>query len=235
MAVSVNGQEVKAAIFDLDETLYQFPPEKQALIWIDLRRQLVISALAGRGITNPSEEMIENTVATYIKQAKKLGWKHAYLALGGNEEDYPKITGSFSIAEYLSYDSALVELLNLLSNYFPVHIFTGSSRECAFEALEVLIGQLSDRFTSERMLTSDDMRRGTKPDLEAYQEMLERFALEPKSTIFVDDQLSEVETAASLGMITFLLQPESQGAIELPPHILINSLSDLLEHLKIED
>lgn len=235
MSVSVNGQEVKAAVFDFDETLYQFQPEKQALIWLDLRRQLVISALAGRGITNPSEEMIEKTVAIYIKQAEKLGWKHSYLALGGNEEDYPKITGSFSIAEYLSYDSALVELLNLLSKYFPVHIFTGSSRECAFDALEVLIGELSDRFTTERMLTSDDMRRGTKPDLEAYQEMLERFALEPKSTIFVDDQLSEVETAASLGMITFLLQQASQGETQLGPHIVLKSLYDLLEHLKIED
>ncbi len=235
MPVSVNGHEVKAAVFDLDETLYKFPPEKQALIWLDLRRQLVTSALANRGISNPSEEMIEKTVATYIKQAKKLGWKHSFLALGGTEEDYPKITGSFSVAEYLSYDAALVELLNLLSNYFPVHIFTGSSRESAFEALEVLLGELSERFTSERMLTSDDMHDGTKPDPEAYQEMLKRFNLEPKSTIFVDDQLSEVETAASLGMITFLLQQESQGAIELPPHILINSLSDLLEHLKIED
>jgi FMN phosphatase YigB (HAD superfamily) len=71
--------------------------------------------------------------------------------------------------------------------------------------------------------------------LEAYQEMLERFALEPKSTIFVDDQLSEVETAASLGMITFLLQQASQGETQLGPHIVLKSLYDLLEHLKIED
>ena len=79
------------------------------------------------------------------------------------------------------------------------------------------------------------MHNATKPDLEAYQEMLERFALEPESTIFVDDQLAEVETAVSLGMITFLIQELNQGENEFSPHILINSLADLLDHLQIDD
>jgi hypothetical protein len=36
-------------------------------------------------------------------------------------------------------------------------------------------------------------------------------------------------------MITFLLQQASQGETQLGPHIVLKSLYDLLEHLKIED
>jgi FMN phosphatase YigB (HAD superfamily) len=115
-----------------------------------------------------------------------------------------------------------------------VHIFTGSTRERVFNALKVLIGNSSDQFIYDRVLAVDDMSQGTKPDPEAYQEMLERFNIEPESTIFVDDQLSEVETAASLGMITFLIQKQNLGETELPPHIVLNSLFDLLDHLEID-
>jgi FMN phosphatase YigB (HAD superfamily) len=52
---------------------------------------------------------------------------------------------------------------------------------------------------------------------------------------FVDDQLSEVETAASLGMITFWFQNNNHhGDNAFDPHIVINSLADSPKHLIIK-
>ena len=153
--------------------------------------------------------------------------------MGGSEAAYLEITSSLTTADYLSYDPELVELLSLLMQHLPVHIFTNSVRVRVFEALEVLIGSLNEQFY-KRVLAIDDMKKGTKPSIEAYQEMLERFKLEPESSIFIDDQLSEVETAASLGMMTFLIQEQGKEEKTINPHIVINSVLDLTKHLEIK-
>ncbi|MFA6814554.1 MAG: HAD family hydrolase [Candidatus Pacebacteria bacterium] len=237
MEIEVRGRKVRAVVFDLDETLYRCSGEAEEKMWGDLRRKLVTApeVLAKQGIVDPEEETIKKLVESYVEQAQEIGWKLSFLAMGGSEESFFDITSSLSTADHLSYDPDLVELLNLLMQHLPVHVFTGSVRERAFEALEVLIADLSGQFQNNKLLAGDDMRQATKPDLAAYQEMLDRFDLNPETTILVDDQLSEVETAASLGMITFWIQELNQGENEFSPHILINSLADLLDHLQIDD
>jgi FMN phosphatase YigB (HAD superfamily) len=236
MAVNLHGREVSAAVFDFDQTLYPCSGEAEELMWGGLRRKLVTDpdVLAKQGIVDPDEKTIKKLVKTYVKQAQEIGWKPSFLTMGGNEEAYLEITSSLSIADYLSYDQELVALLSLLMQHLPVHIFTGSTRKRVFDALEVLIGNLSEQFLYQRLLAVDDMKKGSKPDLAAYQEMLERFKLKPESTIFVDDQLSEVEAAASLGMITFLIRELGEEEQSVNPHIVINSVLDLTKHLEIK-
>jgi FMN phosphatase YigB (HAD superfamily) len=236
MAVKVNGKEVEAAVLDFDGTFYQLSPADQKRLWGNLHQQLAINALKNTGLDNPSQEKIDKTVSEYERNTDKLGYKGSFLALGGTEKDYKRlISMSVPITEFLTYDFELVKILSILMQHLGVYVFTGSPRERFFNALEELIGNLSDQFVYKRVLAMDDMRQGTKPDRKAYQEMVERFALNPETTIFVDDQQSEVKTAASLGMITFLIQQDSQGQPDFSPHIVIKSLHDLLEHLQIED
>ena len=236
MAVSLHGREVSAAVFDFDQTLYRCNGEAEEHMWGDLRRKLVTdpNVLAKQKIVNPDEETIKNLVKTYVELAQEISWKPAFLAMGGNEKDYLEITSSLSIADYLSYDPELVKLLSMLIQHLPVHIFTGSTRGRVFDALEVLLGSLSDQFLYKKVLAVDDMKKGTKPDLAAYQEMLERFRLEPQSTIFVDDQIAEVEAAASLGIMTFLIREQGEDDEAINPHILINSVLDLTKYLEIK-
>jgi HAD superfamily hydrolase (TIGR01509 family) len=233
MAISLHGREINAAVFDFDQTLYRRLGESEEEMWGDLRRKLVTNAdvLLKQKIADPDEETITKLVKTYVEQAQEIGWKPSFEVMGGSEEAYFEITSSLSIADYLSYDLDLVKLLSSLMQHLPVHVFTGSVRKRVFDALEVLLGSLSEQFLYKRVLAVDDMKKGAKPDLSAYQEMLERFNLKPETSIFIDDQLSEVEAAASLGMITFLIQ-EQDKIIE--PHIVINSVLDLTKYLEIK-
>lgn len=233
MTVSVKNKEINAIVSDLNQTFYRIPPEQEKVVWGDMRRNLAMNALARRGIADPSETLINDTIETLVEQAQIIGWKRSFMALGGNEADYFKIKSEVKIAEHLSYDPKLVEVLNLLTEHLPVHIFTGSQRDLAFKSLEILVGKQNKQRFEQRLLAIDDMRQASKPDLEAYQEMLERFHLEPEKTALIDDSLPEVEMAASLGMITFWIKNSHEGN-GFSPHILINSFADLPKHLHVE-
>jgi len=233
MPIRFNDREISAVVLDFDNTIYSADEELEAQIWGEVRRRLVKKVLEINGTKDISDHDFAQYLHNYVEQSKKIGWKPYFLEQGGSANDFLEIIASVSIADYLSFDEDLAKFINELMQYIPVYIFTGSNSQRVFEALNILIGDMWSQF-EHRVLAADDMKRGLKPDQAAYQEMIERFGIDPKNTIFLDDQLVEVQTAASLGIITFLIQ---RGSIEksVPgPHVILRSILELSTYLTCE-
>lgn len=234
MAIRFKGKEISSIVLDFDGTFYQTDDETELRIWDGIRRAMVSKFFEYRGETDVDGEKFEQLLEDFIQLAGEIGWKPAFIQLGGNSDDFVEIISTVSLAEHLAFDQQLVDLLNELIQHVPVYIFTGSNRKRVFDALEVLIGDLKQIFVEGRVLAADDMKNGLKPDEAAYSEMIERFEIEDSgSTIFVDDQETEVTSAERLGLITFWIQANG-GPKKDHPHVIISSILEITNHLEID-
>jgi len=228
MSVFYKGKEISSIVFDFDKTLYSADETLEEAIWGEARRKIVSMILEKEGVLNPSTETLENRLAAYLVEAKRIGWREAALAAGVNNEDFTKAITTVSKAEFLEYSPELVSLLQFLLDQVRLYIFTGSSRDSVLASLKVLIGELAKHF-EDRLLAVDDMQSGQKPSKEAYLELVEKFQLEPEKTIFIDDRLEEVSTAMKLGMITFWIG----GQENVTAHVAIKTVLELTDHLEV--
>lgn len=230
MPTTLNGKEViEAIVLDFDGTCYRVDSETDHKIWGELRRTIAFHSLKNKGISEPTELEIKREVEAYCQRAEEIGWTRASLETGISEAEYQKIVADVNKAKHLEFDTQLAGALEILLKELPVYVFTGSTRQSVLEALAVLVGDLWLDF-EQRLLAMDDMRQGQKPNSEAYQEMIKRFKINPETTILVDDQLAELETAASLGLITFLISDRGKT---IEPHLVLNKISQLLDYLDL--
>ncbi|NCN45251.1 MAG: hypothetical protein COU63_04690 [Candidatus Pacebacteria bacterium CG10_big_fil_rev_8_21_14_0_10_36_11] len=234
MTIELANKKIEAIVLDFDGTFYSANKELEAKIWGEARKKLITKILEFEGITSFTPEYFNQRLEEFIQEAQLNGWRVSFKKFGGTDEGFDEVISSVSVAEFLDFDQQLVDLLTELMSHVPVYIFTGSHRKRCWDALDVLVGDLINRFENS-ILAADDMEFGRKPVLAAYQEMVDRFALNPETTIFVDDQLVEVNSAAELGIMTFLIHETTNGEEAIGSHILINSLKKLLDHLVIKE
>ncbi len=89
----------------------------------------------------------------------------------------------------------------LLSNY-PRRLYSQSIEELAF--VEIVDGAV---FSFEV--------QSTKPEMEIYEALLEKYALNPTECVFIDDNRANIVAANQLGMATIHFHTKSQAEEEL--------------------
>ncbi|MBU0974172.1 HAD-IA family hydrolase [Patescibacteria group bacterium] len=232
MAIKYKGREIEAIVLDFDGTFYS-NKKLELKIWTNARKKLV-QILINKSVRVDiklidHEELLDK----YIQLALEKGWENAFIEFGGDIDDFNQIIYAVTKAEFLKFNTVLSDFLQELLKYVPIYIFTGSSRKTVIDALQVLTGELWVSF-ADNLLASDDMKIAKKPHIAAYEEMLQVFGLDATKTIFVDDQEVEVDAAAKLGIITFLIRENVDKNASSSLHTLIGSLCELQNHLTFE-
>ena len=229
MAIKYKDKEIEAIVFDFDGTFY-LNEGLEEKIWSDSRKKMVQKLIESSSIADIKKHNQEILLGMFIDRAYKFGWENSFIEFGGNIDDFHQIADNVSKAEHLKHDKDLTNFIKEMQQYVPIRIFTGSTRKTVIDALKVLVDDLWLPL-SENLLATDDMRVANKPNKEAYEEMLGVFGIEPSKTIFVDDQEVEVNTAANLDIITFLIQGSGVINKNGNSHVVLNSLVELRNHL----
>ena len=98
------------------------------------------------------------------------------------------------------YDG-LAEILSLLARRIPLYLLTNSNRSFTHRVLAHL--KITSHFSLVQSI--EDSSFHLKPDPQAYKILEKRTALDPPSTLVVDDSYRNLETATKLGFPTALV------------------------------
>ena len=217
MTSSPDLSHVDTWVFDLDNTLY--PASANLFPQIDLRMKTFIAELLGVGL----DEAFKIQKAYYHEHGTTLR------GLMINHTLDPD-----AFLEYvhdidhtvLTPDPALRQVIESLPGRKLIH--TNGSERHADGVLEAL--GLQDCFEA-----IFDIRAGNyipKPDPNSYARFLASHSFEPNSAIMFEDSVKNLKPAADLGMVTVLVQHETNAAAADPDihcHYVIEDLTEWLQ------
>lgn len=232
MSIKYKSREINAIVLDFDGTFYS-NKELELKIWSEARKKLVDKLISSSNRPEIRATRHEELLTKFVDLAIETGWENSFVEFGGTAADFHEIADNVTKAEYLKFDQKLTDFLQVLSLHVSVYIFTGSNRKTVIDALGVLTKELWIP-PANNLLAVDDMKVSNKPNIAAYEEMLNVFGLEAHKTIFVDDQEVEVNSAANLNIITFLINENKDSDVNFELHTPINSLVELQNHLIFE-
>ena len=180
--------QLECALFDLDNTLYP--------------KSAGIMDLVGKRINDYMALRLGMDEAT-IKALRPRYWEQYGTTMRGlllehgiNAEDYLQYVHGFSARELLAPN---VELDGVLARLpWRKVIFTSSTREHTHQVLAAL--DIARHF--ERTFDIRDTGYVCKPDPSAYHTVLQALNLQAEQCLLVDDSLPNLQSAASLGMVT---------------------------------
>lgn len=195
----LQGNEIDTLVLDFDGTLYWDDGSGYTdNIWLPVHKKLI-------RILYESERLSDNDVmekvTKYRRRAKIVGYSLAHREMGGDQETFDGLAHGAERAPHLSYNKDLKKLFEDLSQKIRVIIFTGAYHREAEKGLEKLLGGPFEGFV-DGILGTDDIQKYGKPDIEAYHFLIETFGIDSSSTLMVDDQFSEIESAKRVGFKT---------------------------------
>lgn len=232
MSIKYKSKEINAIVLDFDGTFYS-NKELELKIWTNSRKKLTEKLILTSTKEKIRETSHEELLTKFVDLAIEIGWENAFTEFGGTATDFHQIADNVSKAEFLKFDQKLTNFLQFLHQHVSVYIFTGSNRKTVIDALKVLIKEQWVLFANN-LLAVDDMKISIKPNIIAYKEMLDFFGLDAHKTIFVDDQEVEVNAAADLNIITFLIDEDNNRDTNSDLHTPISSLLELQNYLIFE-
>lgn len=190
---------MKAALFDLDNTLYA--PERNLFALIDVRINRYM-----REVVNIAPERVDDLRRDY--------WKTYGATLQGlirhhrvDAEDYLDYVHDVDVDGHLHADPALGQALKQLP--ISCYVFTNSSRTHAERVLKAL--DLQGLF--EEIFDIRIANYQPKPNVEPYLGVLRKLNQPANDCIMIEDSGENLKTARALGMKTMLV-----GAQGLCPH-----------------
>lgn len=119
---------------------------------------------------------------------------------------------SEDLRPYEQLNPRMLALLKRLRSTYKLAIISNDSSRAAMER-KFRLSRLVD------LLVFDDEEGVSKPDTRIYQRTLERLAVRPEETIFVDDKAENVEAARHLGMRAIHFQNARQLVAEIEAKI----------------
>ncbi|MFH2118289.1 MAG: HAD family hydrolase [Candidatus Paceibacterota bacterium] len=241
---------IETVVLDFDGVLAIMPPD----FWTPLKLK-ALAKIVGKEVTTEDEIFKEYTK---LGENPEIGWRNAYLQVGGKHEDFSEIINNASKAEYLEFDPELLRIIEALNEVFgKIVVFSGSNYGPVVDGLQVLLRDSGALKFFRRIITSDVLEgKVGKPDPQAYKQMLEMLELEklrdkaqkgdkvqkkdvkkinPKTAVLVDDSISEIVTARGMGMRTILVGNHPDTAVEYAqPDAQIENIYGLLAILTEE-
>ncbi len=186
-------KELKAVLFDLDNTLY--PAEKDLFSLIDVR------------INRYMEEVVA-IVPSEVDGLRRRYWKDYGTTLQGlilhhqvDPEEYLDYVHAVDVASRLSSDERLQRVIAGIG--IPSYVFTNGSR-CHVDRVVTALG-LNGLFEDVFDIRIDNYQ--PKPYPGPYQAVLKLLNLTGDQCVMVEDQPQNLKTAKDLGMKTILVNP----------------------------
>lgn len=209
---------VNTWVFDLDNTLY--PASANLFLQIDAKMKEFISHLLNVSLDD-----------AYVLQ-KKYYHAHGTTLCGlmmNHDVDPEEFLDFVHDIDHtvLNRDPDLGAIITSLPGRKLIH--TNGSSNHAEDVLAAL--GLEDCFEA-----IFDIRAGAyvpKPDPESYQRFLDSHSFEPKTSVMFEDSVKNLKPAAEMGMVTVLIQHDSNMAAANPDtfcHYITNDLTAWLKH-----
>jgi putative hydrolase of the HAD superfamily len=204
--------DIKAILFDLDDTLY---PQNSDLMANLIQR---IHNYMHEELHFSSEEIPEIRHRLFMTYGTTLRGLQAEYQV--DMDHYIDYLNNVNLADFLGQDLVLAEILtNLPQSKF---IFTNSDRTHAERVLKVL--DIADHF--DQIIDIYDQKPYCKPQPEAFQIALDAIQRQPEDCLFIDDSPANLAMAQQIGMHTISIGDRIH---EGSPHIpTIHHLPDLL-------
>ena len=195
------AKELKAILFDLDNTLY--PAERDLFSLIDVR------------INRYMEEVV-SIAAPDVDGLRRRYWKDYGTTLQGlilhhqvDPEEYLDFVHAVDVGSRLTSDERLQQVIAGIG--IPSYVFTNGSR-CHVDRVVTALG-LNGLFQDVFDIRIDNYQ--PKPHPGPYQAVLRQLQLSGDQCVMVEDQPQNLKTAKELGMKTVLVGPASNSQ-ELP-------------------
>ncbi len=182
---------VEVVLFDVDETLY--PRNAGLMQAIGRRIQLYMEERMGM----PAD--LVNRLRPEYAKLYGTSLRGLQLHYHVDSEDYLAFVHDLPLADYISPNPALVEMIRNLSARKV--IFTNASTEHAQKVAQILgIDQYFERIVDVR--TFDFV---CKPNAEIYQRLVDLLEVEPSRCLLVDDNVRNLRPGKELGMFTVMV------------------------------
>ncbi len=205
--------DIKAILFDLDDTLY---PQNSRLMEMLLLR---IHQFMHEELHFPAEEIPEIRSRLYRTYGTTLRGLQSEFQV--DMDAYTDYLNNISLGDYLAQDPILSKILADLPQ--PKYIFTNSARKHAQRVLDLL--DVAGHF--DQIIDIYAQTPFCKPQPEAFRIALDTVRQRPEDCLFIDDSPANLATAQELGMATISV---GQFVHETSPHIpTIHHLPDLLK------
>jgi FMN phosphatase YigB (HAD superfamily) len=206
----INSKDIDTIVLGFDGTVATILHKA----WIVTNLE-ALSRLANKEVT-VEDELYKNFMKLGVDP--EIGWRKAYLQLGGNHQDFSQTVNNMNRAEHLEFDPELsVMMESLHEEVVKVVVFSGANYWPVIEGLSVL---LKDKLagalrTIDQIITSDVLGGNVgKPDRKAYGQMLVMCGIDPRRAVMVDDHPLEIVSAQDLGMKGVLVGDHSEAAVK---------------------
>ena len=126
-----------------------------------------------------------------------------------------------------------METINALREIVKkIVVFSGSNYGSVVDGLNVLFNDMGTLKMIDRIVTSDLLQETTKPDLTAYQQMLKKCSINPKTAMMVDDSPAEIASAKKAGMKGVLVGNHPESVLKkIKPDLQIPNIYSLISIL----
>jgi putative hydrolase of the HAD superfamily len=211
---------IQAVLFDLDNTLY--PASSGLMQALDVRILEYVRELLGLELEE-ARTLRQEYFATYGTTLRGLQLHHTV-----DVEHYLTNIHDLAFEAFLSSDAELDHLLGQVTA--ELAIFTNSTTEHA----QGVLRQLGIEHHFRQVFDIRFQQFLPKPHPEGYMRVLDALGVEAQHVLMVEDTLSNLVTARSLGMQTILIGPsggpEADGAPTRVPDVLaaVRLILDLL-------
>lgn len=196
-------QLVRAAIFDVDNTLYRYTPEI-----IQEFRSAYCAAV--REMFGGRLDALDDGYLFLLgnRSLREMGDSCAIFAAleGGNHRALHQRFHEHMQGHHVQPTPALREQIELLSNSgIALHAYSDSHRDWAQRILQKL--ELSNAFTYDNILTRDQLPCfGSKHETaNGFKQLLQQHRLQPHEMLMVDDTNEYLRHAKNLGLVTVLI------------------------------
>jgi len=186
--------DIKYWVFDLDNTLY--PHQANLFSQVDHKMGLFI------------QEMFDVSYAEAKKRQKRFFRAHGTTLRGLMSEHGIEPYAYLEFVHDIDFSVLKVDkMLNEAISRLPgnKYIYTNASTDYAEDVLS-RIG-LSSHFKD--IFDIHDAEFLPKPDMRSYHKMIDKFAIDPKSSVMIEDIAGNLNPAAELGMTTVWVPTDS--------------------------
>jgi len=206
-------KNIKYWIFDLDNTLY--PYQADLFSQVDKKMGLFIQEMFNVSFEEARRRQ-KSFFKTYGTTLRGLMTEH-----GIQPYDYLKFVHDIDFS-VLEIDETLVAALDRLPG--EKFIYTNASTDYAKVVLSHigLSGKFKDIFDIH------DANFLPKPDIRSYHKMIDKFSIDPKASVMVEDIAGNLNPAAELGMTTVWLPSDDQRSDNDRTHKNIDYITESL-------
>lgn len=209
MTVLIVRREIDGLITDLEGTLTG--KEQDDAIFVPARIEIARRLLTFSG-QELSEESVREKECEYRELAMVIGWKPAYISLGGYPDDYHLITKSIDRSAGITFNPELYSMLESFRPHVSMGILTRATMSITEGICAKLLGDQWKCFFSAVVCGDTPGCPASKPDSRAFQFAANQMSVAEERTAMVGNNLvDDITPALKRGMLAIFVGDQKEG------------------------